>query len=243
MVVDHNRRLARVVGEAVADTHFPVVLGGDHAIAVGTWSAVTAALDGECRFGLIWIDAHMDAHTPDTADQGKWGGYYHGRPLACLLGHGEADLTKLASPNTKLAPEHVCLIGVRSFEAGEEKLLADLGVKVFHMSTVREQRFARVFEAAREHVLIARAGYGMTIDLDGFDPADAPGIGSPEEDGLLAEEVLPSLAGLAHDPRMKALEIAEYNPRHDIGARTADLVTQLLVSSFTKPNDRDSGHE
>ena len=85
LVVEHNKRLARTLVRTVNGGHLPVVVGGDHAIAIGTWSAMTAALGAEGEFGLIWIDAHMDAHTPETADQGKWGGYYHGRPLACLL--------------------------------------------------------------------------------------------------------------------------------------------------------------
>ena len=230
LVVEHNKRQAKTLARTVNGDHLPVVVGGDHAIAIGTWSAMTAALGAEGEFGLIWVDAHMDAHTPETADQGKWGGYYHGRPLACLLGRGEPELKQIASPRAKIAPQHVSLIGVRSYEAGEAKLLSDLGVHVHHMSEVERRGFAAVFEESRKRAGAAAAGYGVTIDLDGFDPENAPGVGSPESGGLSASDVVRSMRGLAADNRFKALEIAEYNPERDLADATAKLIANLLIS-------------
>ena len=122
------------------------------------------------------------------------------------------------------------LIGVRSYEAGEAKLLSDLGVQVHHMREVERRGFAAVFEEARKRARAAAAGYGVTIDLDGFDPDDAPGVGSPESDGLSAPAVVRSLRGLAADDRFKALEIAEYNPERDLADATAKSIANLLIS-------------
>ncbi len=112
-----------------------VVLGGDHSCAIGTWSAASVFVRNCGPVGLLWIDAHMDSHVPATSP----GGAIHGMPVACLLGYGANRLTQLIDPAPKLRPQHLCLVGVRSFEAAEARLLAGVGVQVYFMDDIRRR--------------------------------------------------------------------------------------------------------
>lgn len=217
-------RLAAAVEQALRDGHFPLVVGGDHSCAIGTWSGVHRMLATRGPLGLIWIDAHMDSHTFATTESGQ----IHGMPLAALLGHGDAALTSIEGAEAKLLPEHVCLIGVRSFEAGEAALLHRLGVRVFGMDEVRERGLATVFAEALAIVRRGTAGFGVSIDLDALDPAEEPGVGTPVPGGLSRAELAAALAGLRNDAAFVAMEIVEYNPRRDRRHLTADAAGALL---------------
>lgn len=230
LVCDMNERLAEKTAQATRHGKLPVVIGGDHSLAAGTWSGIAAELHAEESFGLIWLDAHMDAHTPKTANEGKWGGNYHGRPLAWLLGEGEPEMTHLASAKPKLNPKHVVQLGIRSYEPGERKLLEKLGVRVFYMEEINRRGFAACFEEALEIATTGTKGFGLTVDVDGFDPADAPGTGTTEAGGLRAQDVLPAINGLAAHAKFCGLELSEYNPYKDEVYKTADLVGDLLLS-------------
>lgn len=210
--------------------NFPCVIGGDHSIAIGTWSAITAALHAEEEFGLIWFDAHLDSNTPDTTPSHA----IHGMPVACLLGHGIESLQNVGSSKTKLNPEHIVFIGTRSYEKGESRLLHKLGVKIFYMEDIRKLGFKKVLEEAISIVRKKTKGYGISLDLDGFDPLVAPGVGTPEKGGLTEEEVLPYLHLLRDDPHFKACEITEYNPHRDIQLKTAQLVHKILREVLAK---------
>ena len=221
----------RLAGEVEAVLHagnFPLVVGGDHSCAIGTWSGVHHALADKGPIGLIWIDAHMDSHTFATTPSGQ----LHGMPLACLLGHGETALTAIDGAEAKLRPEHVCLIGVRSFEAGEAALLHRLGVRVFDMEEVRRRGLAEVFDEALAIVRHGTAGFGVSVDLDALDPEEEPGVGSPVPGGLRRSELAAALARLRGDPAFVAMEIVEYNPRRDRKHATADAAG-ALVSAIT----------
>jgi arginase len=168
---------------------------------------------------LIWIDAHMDAHTPETSESGR----LHGMPLACLLGYGDPALTGIAN-GTRLPPANVCLIGIRSFERGEAALLHRLGVRVYPMREVKQRGFETVFREAREIACQGTAGYGVSVDLDAIDPLEAPGVGSPVGGGLSAADVVNAFKQHAGDPALRGLEIVEYNPYLDCDAQTIALV-------------------
>lgn len=226
-VAEINSRLASLVAEKIERHEMPVVVGGDHACAIGTWSGVRAALAPREQLGLIWIDAHMDSHVPETSPSGA----LHGMPLACLLGYGMSLLTSVAGPAPKLRPEHICLMGVRSFEAGERTLLERLGVRVFFMDEVRERGFDTVWDEALQHVKLHTAGYGITIDLDGMDPRDAPGVGSPVGAGIAAEDLIRGVQRSHGDPKLLAVEIAEYNPHVDKERRTLRLLRRLICAA------------
>jgi arginase len=233
-VVDIDLRLALLVSAMLKNTVLPVVVGGDHACAVGTWSGVRAALPPDEELGLIWVDAHMDSHVPATSPSGA----LHGMPLACLLGEGPAPLTNLAGPAPKLRSEHVCLVGVRSFERGEQALLESLGVRVFFMEEVRARGFDTVWREAVQRVSHGTAGYGISVDLDAMDPVDAPGVGTPEGGGIEGDELSRALRTAHDDVRLLAVEFAEYNPHLDRKDITLKLLRRLICA-VAAGKDRD----
>ena len=217
------RRLARRVEELLRRDGFPIVLGGDHSCAIGTWKGMARALRPQGALGLIWVDAHMDAHTPQTTPSGA----LHGMPLACLLGHGDPSLTAIAE-HVQLDPAHLCLVGVRSFEAGEAQLLRQLGVRIYFMPDIAQRGLDAVMREAVDYVQQGTAGFGVTIDLDALDPDEAPGVGTPVVGGIAVAEFTAALSQLARHPALTGLEIVEYNPQRDRHAATAGLVADIL---------------
>jgi arginase len=220
--------LAKVTRLSIEAKHFPIVIGGDHSMAIGTWSGVISALKAEQNFGLIWIDAHMDSHTVDTTPSMA----IHGMPLAILLGHGEKKLVELGGCSAKLSPQHVVLIAVRSFEFGEAELLKKLNVKIYYMSDVKARGFANIMKEAIETVSINTVGFGISLDLDAFDPQIAPGVGSPEKEGILdLSDIREAFRYCCQVPSFCAFEIAEYNPSRDT-EKTTTKVIKLILDEF-----------
>jgi arginase len=223
-VVSLCTRLADEVAGVLQAGDFPLVVGGDHSCAIGTWSGVHRAFREKGPIGLIWIDAHMDSHTFATTPSGQ----IHGMPLACLLGHGETVLTGIGGAEAKLRPEQVCLVGVRSYEAGEAALLHRLGVRVYDMDEIRRRGLPRVFDEVLAIVRQDTAGFGVSVDLDALDPEEEPGVGTPVPGGLRRVELARALSRLRGDPGFVAMEIVEYNPRRDHRHATADAAGDLL---------------
>jgi arginase len=195
-----------------------LALGGDHSIAIGTWSGVAAAANKP--LGLIWVDAHMDSHTPETSDTQN----IHGMPVAALMGYGDARLTRILSEQPKLAPEHIVFIGIRSFESGEQQFLEKLGVKIFYIEDVQQQGFVAVMQQAIDYLDAQNVQLGLTIDLDGLDPNDAPGVSLPVKNGILAADLLQGCSLLKQNASLCGIEIAEFTPRND-----RDHITERLV--------------
>lgn len=219
--------LAEQVADALRRGHFPLVLGGDHSCAIGTWSGIAAATAANGKLGLLWIDAHMDSHTFATTPSGA----IHGMPLACLLGHGAPELTGIGMTTAKLRPENVCLLGVRSYEAGEAALLKELGVRVYGMTEIRERGFDAVFAEALERVQANTAGFGVSLDLDVLDPAEEAGVGSPAPGGIFKHELALAFRKLHHNPHFLAMEIVEYNPYLDDRFMTAQAACELFAAA------------
>lgn len=220
--------LAARVGEEVARTlaagDFPVVVGGDHSCAMGTWRGVAQALAGRGPLGLLWIDAHMDSHIPETSTSHA----VHGMPLAALLGRGQPAQVVSADKRPVLHPGHVCLLAVRSYEEEEAALLDHLGVRVISQAEVQARGIRPALAEGLVRVTEGTAGSGISLDLDAIDPGEAPGVGSPEPAGLKAHELVAALTPLLADRRLVALEIAEYNPEHDRGQVTLQLIVEVL---------------
>ncbi|MGZ9067678.1 MAG: arginase [Burkholderiales bacterium] len=216
-------RLARRVEGIVREGDLPLVVGGDHTSAIGTWKGVAHAVQYKGPLGLLWIDAHMDAHTPQTTESGM----LHGMPVATLLGLGYPELTRIAE-GVRLDPKCVCLYGVRSFERGEAELLAQLGVRVFFMSEIAERGVGLTLREAMEIVARASGGFGITLDLDAIDPIDAPGVGSPAAGGLRSGELIAALAQHGAHRDLVGIEIVEYNPFQDRDAATAGIICDAL---------------
>ena len=221
-IADLCRRLAVDVATTRAAGEFPLVIGGDHSVAIGTWSGV--ARTAGAPIGLLWLDAHMDSHTPETSHSGA----IHGMPLACLLGRGDKRLLGFGLPGLQLSPQHTVVLGPRSFEPEEAEFLARLGVRVIDEVEIDQRGFKAAFDEALGIVSSAPEGFGVTLDLDAFDPQLAPGVGSPEPDGLGVRDVIGGLRRLADLPGLLALEIVEYNPDRDRGGVTAELITDLI---------------
>lgn len=227
-------RLSQRVYRIAERGAFPLVLGGDHSCAIGTWSGVAGAFRERGSLGLIWIDAHMDAHTPATSPSGA----LHGMPLACLLGHGEPSLVALMNGHA-LVPGNVCLVGVRSFEPDEADLLARLGVRVFLADEIEQRGLGAVMADAHAIATRGTAAFGITIDLDVIDPAEAPGVGTPVPWGLECAALAHALATVSSDPRLAAAEIAEYNPQADSEERTAGVTAELAMAVLGATKARD----
>lgn len=221
-----SERLAREVSGIVAAGALPLVFGGDHSCAIGTWSGAFVTVRERGPLGLIWIDAHMDSHTPQTTPSGA----IHGMPLAVLLGHGAPELVAIAAPGAKLLARHLCLIGVRSYEEGEAELLRGLGVRVFFMEEVKRRGMDAVMSEALAIAGNGTAGFGISIDLDAFNPGESPGVGTPVRNGLHQLELGRVLRGIAGHPGLLALELAEYNPHRDRHRRTLRLIRDLIAA-------------
>lgn len=220
------RDLAAQVADQIRAGGRIAVLGGDHSAAIGTWSGAQRGLGDAGELGLIWVDAHMDSHVPATSPSGA----LHGMPVATLLGHGDPRLTGVAGRAPALRPEHVGLIGTRSFEPAEAELLDRSGVAVYTMETIRRRGFQAVFDEALSLAGRAPGGFGISIDLDAFDPAEAPGVAVPAPEGLRAAEVLPALEELPRMRRFVGLELVEYTPGRDRDGRTAELARTIFMS-------------
>lgn len=229
-VEDFTQRLAASVGRVLSQGQQPLVVGGDHSCAVGTWSAVAQHLRPQGALGLVWVDAHLDAHTPETSDTQA----PHGMPLAALLGHGRRRLTHVHGWSGKVRPEHVVVIGARSFEPAESVLLSRLGVRVMHMDEVDRRGFAACLDEARERAGGSTAGWGLSFDVDALDPRDAPGTGTPVASGIRLEAAVHALASCADDESLVAFELAEYNPLRDFGGRTARAVQRLIGAALAR---------
>lgn len=216
------RHLADEVEHALRGGEFPVVIGGDHSVAIGTWSGV-ARVAGE-PVGLLWIDAHLDSHTPETS----YSGAIHGMPLACLLGRGDKRLLNIGLAGVQVSAGHTAVLGARSYEPEELDFLKARGVRIIDSVELAQRGFADCLHEALAIVTAAPAGFGVTLDLDAIDPLLAPGVGSPEPEGLSARDVLEAVSGIAGLPGFRALEIVEYNPDRDRLGITASLISDLV---------------
>ncbi|MEH6357669.1 MAG: arginase [Pseudomonadales bacterium] len=227
-LVNLSQQLADNVAKQLFNHQFFAVLGGDHACAIGTWSGVYQARKGK-PFGLIWVDAHMDSHTPQSSHSGA----LHGMPLACLLGHGDKRLKQLANPGPAIQPQNLCLIGVRSFEAEEQLLLRDLGVRVFTMQEIEQRGMEQIMREALHIVTAETDAFGLSIDLDAIDPQLAPAVSITEPGGLQLKDINALLRPLATSAEFIGMEIAEYNPNFEKDGITARLINSILAASVS----------
>lgn len=218
--------LAELTADVCADNALPLVLGGDHLIGAGTWRGVARALAPRGKLGLIWIDAHLDAHTASTTHSGN----LHGMPMAALLGIGSEALTQLPGPS--LDPAHVVIVGARSWEPEEPILLKRLGVTIFTMAEVKKRGLAAVMCDAMSIARNGTAGFGVSVDLDSMDCTKLPATTCLEPDGIDPQELVDVLHGLRNCADLAGLEIVEYVPERDRNGQGAQWVVELAAAAL-----------
>lgn len=234
VISEISLRLAKRIEKSVTHKKSFIVFAGDHSCAIGTWSGVANALTKDEKnkkaFGLIWIDAHLDSHTPETSPSGN----IHGMPVASLLGYGDKSLISILNSAPKIKPENLCFIGIRSFEIGEEALIKKLNIKVYYMQEVENRGLDAILKEAKEIVTKKNTQpYGLSIDLDGIDPEDTPGVGTPEANGIKADDLCTALKKYCHnDEELLGTEITEFNPHEDINHKTQDVIRRLVDAIY-----------
>jgi len=224
-------RLRDRVGEAVAGGSMPVVLGGDHSVAMGTIAGLARHFNGRReKLGLIWFDAHADANTPETSPSGN----IHGMPLAAVLGHGAESLVNLAGFLPMVEASRAALVGIRDVDPAERATVKSSGIGAFTMRDVDERGMRSVMEEAIKRATTGTAGVHVSFDLDGIDPDFAPGVGTPSPGGLSYREAHLAMEMLADTGRVVCAELVEVNPILDQRNGTAALAVELLSSLLGK---------
>jgi arginase len=213
------------VQDTLADGQFPLVLGGDHSIAIGSLGG--AARDRD--IGLVWFDAHGDYNTPSTTPTGN----VHGMSLAATLGVDEFVGHDWA--RSGIDPANTVLVGVRSLDGDERDALAASEVTVYTMSDVDERGVPAVADEAFDIATDARDGFHVSLDMDFLDPDEAPGVGTPVRGGVTYREAHAAMEGVAdHRDDLVSLEVVEVNPILDDHNRTAELAVELVASALGK---------
>jgi arginase len=224
-------RLADRVEANVRNGVFPLVLGGDHSQAIGTISGMARAWRSSGRrLGVFWVDAHTDMNTPDSSPSGN----IHGMPLATLLGRGAPELVAIAGEQPALHPEDVVVFGARDVDAAESAVVRDLGVRVYTMSELDQRGTALCAAEALAHVRRFTDGVHLSFDLDGVDPTDAPGVGTPVPGGLSLRESHLLCELLNQSGCVVGMEMVELNPTLDERNRTGQLAVWLILSALGK---------
>jgi arginase len=220
-------KIERIVGKG----HFPLVVGGDHSISVGTVSAIAAASRREGKkVGLLWVDAHGDINTPETSPSGN----IHGMPVAALLGEGPPELTSIGGEGPKVDPRNVAMVAIRSLDEGEKVRLKQYGVEVHTMSEVDRNGIESVMKQALARVTDGTDRVHVSFDLDAIDPTVAPGVGTPVKGGLDYREAHLLMEMLSDSGVMTSLEVVEANPILDDRNTSAAFAVELVQSAFGK---------
>lgn len=224
--------LKNVVAKTMDEGVMPVVLGGDHSIAMGTIAGVSKHFrKSKEKAGLIWLDAHADANTELTSPTGN----IHGMPMAVCLGLGAADLLSIHdSKGPMIDGERAAIIGLRAVDIKERANVAQVGIGAFTMRHIDERGMRAVMEAAIQRAMNGTAGIHVSIDLDAVDPEEAPGVGTPSPGGISYREMHLAMEMLADTERVCSVELVEVNPILDRANQTAKLGVELLCSLFGK---------
>ena len=203
-----------------------LVIGGDHSCALGTWAGALNGLEQGKQLGLIWLDAHMDAHTFETTPSGN----IHGMPLSALLGKADGKLSHLLPTMKAIAPENLILLGTRSYEPEEYALLKQAGVSIVFAGAMND--FPQLLLDAVETLNYSCDAIGISIDLDFLRPEDAPGVETPVSGGVSAQALLHALALIKDQPKICGLELSEFNPENDVNHRTLHLMKRIIETFY-----------
>ncbi len=218
-----------IIERELDDDTRPVILGGDHSLAIGSVAGVASYWRRQQKkIGLIWVDAHADMNTPDTTPTGN----IHGMPLSSLLGMGRPELTGIGGFSPKIDPDNVVLIGIRSVDVAERLIVKKSGVKVFTMREVDEKSVRKCMKKALEIATHGTVGFHLSYDVDGVDALEAPGVGTPVRGGLTYREAH-LIAEMAFDSgKLLGMDVTEVNPVEDQRNQTGLLAAELVFSAF-----------
>ncbi|HJU92165.1 MAG TPA: arginase [Pyrinomonadaceae bacterium] len=209
----------------------PLVLGGDHSIAVGSFAGAASYFKKQQQtLGLIWFDAHADMNTAESTPSGN----IHGMPLSALLGYGTPELVNVAGFTPKVDPRLVAHVGARDIDPGERELIRKLGVRFFTMREIDERGMRACMDDAIVIASGGTAGYAVTFDVDALDPGDAPGSGTLVRGGLTYREAHLGMEKIAEAGGMRLLEMVEINTALDVNNKTAELGVELILSALGK---------
>ncbi|WML24188.1 arginase [Neobacillus sp. OS1-33] len=225
LVAEKSALLADKVDNAVQSGAFPLVLGGDHSIAIGTLAGVSKHYK---NLGVIWYDAHGDLNTAETSPSGN----IHGMPLAVSIGLGHQLLTDIGGYGPKVKPENVVIIGARALDDGEKDLIKEIGIKVYTMHEIDRMGMAKVMEETIAYLKDKTDGVHLSLDLDGLDPNDAPGVGTPVIGGISYRESHLAMEMLEESKIITSAEFVEVNPILDEKNKTAKVAVELMGSLF-----------
>jgi arginase len=231
-IAEACKDLAEAVQKSLEEHMLPLVLGGDHSIAVGSVSGVAAHFRKEEKkqVGFIWLDAHGDMNTPESSPSGN----VHGMPLASIMGYGPPELVELMGFKPKVEPQNIVLVGIRDLDSQEKKLVKKSGVHVLTMRDIDERGMREVMSDALKYAMDDTDGIAVSLDMDFVDPSDAPGVGTPVRGGVTYREAHLAMEMIADSEAMVSLEIVEINPVIDEHNRTALLGVELALSGLGK---------
>ena len=231
-IAEACKDLAEAVQKSLEEHMLPLVLGGDHSIAVGSISGVAAHFRKEEKkqIGFIWLDAHGDMNTPESSPSGN----VHGMPLASIMGYGPPELVELMGFKPKVEPQNIVLVGIRDLDSQEKKLVKKSGVHVLTMRDIDERGMREVMSDALKYAMDDTDGIAVSLDMDFVDPSDAPGVGTPVRGGVTYREAHLAMEMIADSEAMVSLEIVEINPVIDEHNRTALLGVELVLSGLGK---------
>jgi arginase len=225
------RKLGSLTADALASGAVPLILGGDHSVAIGSVSGVARHYrKRRQRTGVIWLDAHADMNTPESSPSGN----VHGMPLACLAGFGPTELVSLFNFHPKVAPGNAVIVGLRDVDKTEKSQVRKSGVHAFTMRDIDERGLRAVMEEAIALASGGAAGFHVSLDMDFVDPADAPGVGTPVRGGATYREAHLAMEMICDSGKMLSLEVVEVNPAIDEANRTANLAVELIMSALGK---------
>ena len=229
-VVAWNRAVMHAVAAELAQERLPILMGGDHCLAIGSITAVARhCRDNGKRLTVLWLDAHADFNTSSITPSGN----VHGMPVACLCGFGPSELTELGGDAPALTPDRIRQIGIRSVDAAEKKLVHDVGLDIYDMRYIDEVGMKRVMEEALQN-LGPKDHLHVSFDVDFLDPAIAPGVGTTIPGGPNYREAQLCMEMIADSGRLGSLDIMELNPALDVRNQTALLAVDLVESLFGK---------
>jgi arginase len=224
-IVPMARRVAGAVATSVQGGHFPLVLGGDHSIALGS---IRGAAKHK-KLGLLWIDAHADFNTDETTPSGN----IHGMPLAALCGLGDRRLVQLWDEAVPVVdPRNVVVLGARDIDPGERKNLHEAGVTVFSLEQIDRIGMFASLSRAIEQISRGTDGIYLSFDVDSLDPRHAPGVGTPVSGGLTYREAHLACEMVAETGKLAGMDMVEVNPILDVQNQTAHLAVELILSAL-----------